>query len=1069
MDQAEFRQFLNDFFDKDELSSLCFSMGIDLDGELAGETKNKKIISLIKLIQNNDLIPQFVKQVIQERPREAIDDFNGIVFEKRSQNFALSNILREKNKENLQLCEYIDFHLDAEELETLCFDLKIDYENLEGANKKTKILNLLNFSNQQQHREIIDYLLAKRPFVLWDKLGEENRIPEFLDIEQLRHFLKERFSKMELKNLTFELGIDFENLAGSTTNTIANSLFGYFNRREMIWLLLAKIREHRPNGLIQINQEQLAILLDQAIRTNATALDLSYTGVTDFPESISQLNNLKIFSLNGNGLKKIPEWLYNFEKIETLNFNANEIEIIPDWLPDLPLKELGLSNNKINAIPLSFKRLDNLKTLKLQNNSFTNIFDGIGKLSSIEYLDISSNKIYELNDEIRQLSQLKTLYLRDNNIDVFPEWIGQLQNLKHLNLSANNIRAVPKELGELINLTYLDLSYNEIQELPDEIGNLVSLSSLDLSNNAIKRIPTSVGSLQHLSKIELKNNPIHQPPPEIISHGISAIKSYLQKIHLTSTSLYETKLILVGQGEVGKTTLAHRLIYGKFKDKIRTKGIEINQWGISHPSTDETIKIKIWDFGGQELYQPTHQFFWTKKSIYLLVWNARKSRNYEQIYRWLYTIDARSGESPIILVMTKADEMDDDLNLRDIKDAFPQVVSLIKVDSKSGRGIERLKLAIQKEVWQLLPELRATWIPSWLEVRKKLENDSRDKISFEEFKVICQTLEGDNQEIDRLDKYLHDLGIILHYRQAKLSLESVVILNPGWATKAVYAVLDAELIKHQNGILYPHNLPALLDQKYYPSIDYQLLLDLMQRYEIAFKLEGQDAYLIPAHLPSNEPEFNWNMDENLIFSYSYDFLPSGIFSRFISSVHHYIIKDKHNQHLAWGDGVIIEWENTLALIRVNRLEKIVNINVVGNSKRELLAIIRSYIDKINDSIDRIRITKQIPCKCSPNCTNKFNYKTVIGYEKDGRIPSLLCDISRKEVPIKALLEGFKVESSKTVSFKDHLGNQLQYVVYGDIVYGDVIEGDKIDIGQIINSQGVSVGSQSQASVYKTST
>ncbi len=90
----------------------------------------------------------------------------------------------------------------------------------------------------------------------------------------------------------------------------------------------------------------------------------------------------------------------------------------------------------------------------------------------------------------------------------------------------------------------------------------------------------------------------------------------------------------------------------------------------SPDSENSKIKLNIWDFGGQEIYHATHQFFLTTRSVYLLVWNARKTKDYDTIYYWLHTIETFGEDSPIILVMSKMNESDDDLNLEDLRSKF---------------------------------------------------------------------------------------------------------------------------------------------------------------------------------------------------------------------------------------------------------------------------------------------------------------------------------------------------------------------------------------------------------------
>ena len=77
--------------------------------------------------------------------------------------------------------------------------------------------------------------------------------------------------------------------------------------------------------------------------------------------------------------------------------------------------------------------------------------------------------------------------------------------------------------------------------------------------------------------------------------------------------LNEAKLILLGRGEVGKTCVVNRLVHDKFSSTLMTRGIAITQWPVT--SGKASVRLHVWDFGGQELQHATHQFFLTERSL----------------------------------------------------------------------------------------------------------------------------------------------------------------------------------------------------------------------------------------------------------------------------------------------------------------------------------------------------------------------------------------------------------------------------------------------------------------------
>jgi internalin A len=79
------------------------------------------------------------------------------------------------------------------------------------------------------------------------------------------------------------------------------------------------------------------------------------------------------------------------------------------------------------------------------------------------------------------------------------------------------------------------------------------------------------------------------------------------------------------------------------------------------------MRLSMWDFGGQEIYHATHQFFLTDQSLFVLVWNARAGWEHGRVRYWLDLISARAPNAPIILVATHTADRAADLPLDTLK------------------------------------------------------------------------------------------------------------------------------------------------------------------------------------------------------------------------------------------------------------------------------------------------------------------------------------------------------------------------------------------------------------------
>ena len=182
------------------------------------------------------------------------------------------------------------------------------------------------------------------------------------------------------------------------------------------------------------------------------------------------------------------------------------------------------------------------------------------------------------------------------------------------------------------------------------LGNLSQLQTLYLSDNGLSSLPDWLSNLPFLYFIDVTDNPLTSPPPEVVKQGIDGIREYFWELETEGEDyIYEAKLLIVGEGWAGKTTLAKKIQnpdYVLQKEKS-TEGIEVIRWSFDM-ADGKPFQVNIWDFGGQEIYHATHQFFLTKRSLYFLVADSRKEDT--DFYYWLSVAELLSDNSPLLIV-----------------------------------------------------------------------------------------------------------------------------------------------------------------------------------------------------------------------------------------------------------------------------------------------------------------------------------------------------------------------------------------------------------------------------------
>ncbi|MBS4098683.1 MAG: TIR domain-containing protein [Sulfuricella sp.] len=101
------------------------------------------------------------------------------------------------------------------------------------------------------------------------------------------------------------------------------------------------------------------------------------------------------------------------------------------------------------------------------------------------------------------------------------------------------------------------------------------------------------------------------------------------------------KVVLLGEGTVGKTSLAHRLIDDQYVIKDRTHGMNVWPLALPAPETaDSEREALLWDLAGQEDYRLIHQLFLDQTALALLLVNSQKDDLFAEAGSWLKALDA---------------------------------------------------------------------------------------------------------------------------------------------------------------------------------------------------------------------------------------------------------------------------------------------------------------------------------------------------------------------------------------------------------------------------------------------
>lgn len=814
---------------------------------------------------------------------------------------------------------------------------------------------------------------------------------------------------------------------------------------------LSNVLTALPNEITQLSQLRILICDNNQIHSlplnfihliNLRYLSLRTNQLNSLPLGIAHLTGLQVLWLADNHLRSLPPSFTQLINLQRLSLADNQLSsLLPDFDKLVNLYDLSLNSNQLHSLPTNFGKLIKLKLLWLGNNLLSELPSDFTQLFNLQILSLAKNRFTYLPPDFVRLVKLQTLWLHNNQLRDLPSDFAKLVNLQTLSLSGNRFVSLPLDLLKLRNLQILYLSNNQLNHLPDDFAQLSNLTKLALNGNQFSRLPSNFTHLINLEELDLSLNPWRTPPPEIVETGLDEVMGFLHSLKTSNvTARYQAKLMIIGEGAAGKSSALRALRGLTFNEKLETThGIDIQPYQLSHPNQpDITITLNVWDFGGQQIYHTTHQFFMTRRSLYLLVWNARGDTEQGRLDHWLRNIQILAPDAPVLLVATHIDERPADFNYERFKASYPQLVGWVGVSNKMGTGIDQLRQIIAEQA-AALPLMEQQWPSSWVAVEEALQKKRRHHITAREFHEIC-VVHGVTRpgEEKTLAGYLHDLGKILYFQEDD-ALSDFVVLKPNWLTQTMARVLDDDLTRNRQGVLDHRDFgrlwPLTEAKMKYERRLYPLFQRMLERFLICYQLEthpnGHEQSLAPLLLPHAPPADlrPWPQllpdQPEIRLCFKLDFVPPGLMSWFIVLSHHY------SQGIHWREGVRLQYEQHQAEVILNPSVRELWLRVRGPAPSNFFNLLQHTLNEriIKRYFTGLSYTRQIPCNCA-ECqqtvvggqssvvtqTHFFDYDKLVKRMEDKKL-HIECQHSYAMVSVPALLEGIHYTTQDRVEAK----------------------------------------------------
>ncbi|MEE4542225.1 COR domain-containing protein [Streptomyces sp. V4-01] len=771
--------------------------------------------------------------------------------------------------------------------------------------------------------------------------------------------------------------------------------------------------------------------------TRLRTLDLSDTTLTDLPDSIGGLTGLTRLDLDRTALETAPDWIGNLTQLTELSISATRLETAPDWIGNLTqLTELSISGTRLETAPDSIANLTQLTTLGLENNALRHLPDWIGDLTQLTTLGLTNNPLVSLPDSIGRLSRLRRLELMNCRLPGLPAACGELHNLETLDLDGNDLTDFPSAILGLTSLTHLDLRRNRLVEVPQAIGRLAKLEYLYLQRNRLHSLPPSLGSLPDLNSLNVHDNPL---PPEIIAagaEGTTELIEFFRLLHTEGEQLREAKLVLVGEGAVGKSSLLAALRREEWvEDRDTTHGIEIKQ--VTVADDEGPISLNGWDFGGQQIYRPTHQFFFTDPAVYLVVWKPREGPELGLVDEWISLIRNRAGSAARIHVVAThggPGQRYAHIDEAALRERYGDMIAgFHHVDSRNSAdpGIAALKEAVAATA-SGLPHVTRWYPQTWSSLRRTLTGSDAPYLEYRAYEAIAAEHGLSATSARSLAMNAHALGHWVHYADDP-GLAELLILKADWLSVAIGLVLEDGATVSGGGLLPHRRLAGIWDNPdrddahRYPHHLQQMFLRMMERFELSYRVPeltgGEPLSLVAQLLPNNRPELTaaWTdyrpgRRELVQICHVHErdgrrlVQPDGLMHRLIVLFHrHSLGRDDVTKALHWSTGIVLQDRyGDRALITAAGSELTVRVRGLNPQAflDHLIQEVREYVEGFWKGLaTRVVVPCDVVCRLTPPGHARFDLDKLYRRLEKGQTTYTCPDACDDDIDAEALLRG----------------------------------------------------------------
>jgi len=159
----------------------------------------------------------------------------------------------------------------------------------------------------------------------------------------------------------------------------------------------------------------------------------------------------------------------------------------------------------------------------------------------------------------------------------------------------------------------------------------------------------------------------------------------------------EFKLILVGDGGVGKTTYVKRHLTGEFEKKyVATQGVTV--YPLKFHTNCGPIQFNVWDTAGQEKFGGLRDGYYIQGQCAIIMFDVTSRITYKSVPNWYRDLTRVCDSIPIVLCGNKVEVKDRKVKAKQITFHRKKNLPYYELSAKTNYNFEKPFLWIVRKV-----------------------------------------------------------------------------------------------------------------------------------------------------------------------------------------------------------------------------------------------------------------------------------------------------------------------------------------------------------------------------------